>query len=269
MNTLTLLRRLVGCLGITLLAFLAIVGFCESAAAAVIYSQDFSTVSSGWGIGTTAPGTISFAAGSPTGAPFPTRSLELSHVANSTTRLTSTMPGGQYSVAKTSTLSTTFQFDLRLSQTTDSGFVTFLDSSNNSQLPMFINVTSAGNFVVGYWNGSANTTLTLLSGYSANTTYTFTFTTVPSTGLFSASVTGGTASLVDQAFRRTSGGLDIFQNFNSMQVYNDGGGASASPFDMYVDNILIQNVPEPSVTAGLMIGGIALIARRVTLRRKK
>lgn len=239
---------------------------CMSAEAAVIYSQDFSSVSSGWTIGTVTQGTVSFAAGAGSGAPFPTRSLELSHVPANTTRLTSSMPLAQYSIPKTSPDTYTFQFDLRLSRADSSGWVTFLDSNTTSQLPMFVQITPAGAFQVGYWTGSANATLTLLSGYTVNTTYSFTFTTTPSTGLFSASVTNGTASLINQGYRRTSGGLSPFQNFNWMQIYNDGGSAGGSPYDIYVDNISIQSVPEPGVTACVVVGGLALGALR---RRRK
>jgi hypothetical protein len=236
------------------------------AKATVIYTQDFSTVSSGWNIGTTTPGTISFAPGSVSGPAFPTRSLQLSHIPSNTTRMTSSMPTGQYSVPLTSTESTTFEFDLRLSRTDSSGWVSFMNSSVSNQLPMYINVTSNGNFLVGYWNGTANTTLTLLSGYAADTTYTFTFTTTPSTGLFSASVTGGTASLTNQAYRRTSAGVNAITSFDWMQIYNDGGTASGANFDMYIDNINIQTVPEPSVVASLLCGGLFLVVCRRRFR---
>lgn len=229
--------------------------------AAPIYDEDFATISAGWSIGTSTPGTISFAAGAGSGPAFPTRSLLLSHVPQNTTRLTSTMPSGQYSIARTSTDESTFQFDLRLNRTNTAGWIVFYDNSHTSQLPMFINVTG-GNFNVGYWDGSANATLTLLSGYTVDTTYTFTFTTTPNTGNFSAEVTGGSSSLADGGFRRTGAGADPFQNFNRMLIYNDGGSASGADFDMYIDNIEIAAIPEPTAAVLLLIGLSTLAMRR-------
>ncbi len=235
--------------------------------AAVLYAEDFETITSGWTIGSTTPGTISFADGAQEGAPFPTRSLLLSHPAGNATRLTSTMPSNEYEIGKTSPESYRFEFDLRLSRADTAGYIVFYDAAFSSQLPMFIQITSGGAFVVGYWDGEKNVNHTLLSGYEAETTYRFTFTTTPSTGLFSADVSGGSNPMIDGGFRRTLAGATPFQNFNRMQIYNDGGSGNGIPYDIYIDNVRIEQIPEPATGAFLWLTGGCGAA--MLLRRKR
>ncbi|HWL53490.1 MAG TPA: PEP-CTERM sorting domain-containing protein [Chthoniobacteraceae bacterium] len=248
--------------------FLAAGLVVPAAGATVVYEQDFESVATGWSTGASANGSISFAAADSAAAAFPTRSLLLSHNSANTARLVSLMPSGQYGIPVLpvpSGLTYTLTFELRVSRTDTAAYVAFYDSTQGSQLPMLIQLTAGGEIRTGYWNGTANQNdFVLLSGYQANTTYTFTLETTPSTGLYSVSVTGGSASLVDQPYRKTVGGASPFTAFNTMAIYNDGGSASGAPYDLYIDNLRIESIPEPGALglAVAALGGLALAGRR-------
>ncbi len=236
-----------------------------SALAVTVYEQDFETVQSGWGIGTYGGGEIEFADGSSAPAAFPTRSLLLSHIPENTSRLTGAAPSSDFSIPRTEDQLYQFQFDLRVSRTDMNVFTYIQDRNFTGQLVLLMRFTPAGDLTIDYNNGSANVSETFISGYEANTTYTVTYTTNPSTNQFSATVSGSAVTLDNVGFRKTLGGDDIFQNFNNVVILNDGGAASGADFDLYFDNFRISTVPEPR-HAALFLGMI--LPCLIWLRRK-
>lgn len=246
---------------------LAAAGICGAAAApsskaAVLYSEDFSAATNTWGTSSTySGGAISFADGAASGAPFSTRSLLVTHDQSSTNVLLSTNPASQFSISRGSTDTWSFQFDVRLDSTTANVQIYFYDAVNNSQRPLNL-IVANGNFSINYWDASNSIRAEklLLSGYSVNTTYTFTFQAKPGGGVFSAGVTGGFDSLVNAPFNRTSTGTDIYQNFNRLQIQAFKG---TGPYGFYLDNIQVAQIPEPS---GLPLAAISLGLVAVGLR---
>jgi hypothetical protein len=216
-----------------------------------IYEEDFELIDSGWSIGDKSIGEISFAAGGLTPAGFSDRSLSLSHDPEDVTRMTSLSPAGVFSIARTPDQIYSFQYDFRVSRLDTSGFIMLYDRNQTNQFPMMLQITNGGDIIVDYYDGSANTSQVLIEDYEVATTYTAIFTTNPSTSLFSMSISGSAITLEDVGFRRRPDGSSPFSDLNALVIMNDGGSGSGQNYDIFVDNVIVTAIPEPSAMAGI------------------
>ncbi len=249
------MKRFLSFTGAIALLTLSFASFLQ---AALIYEEDFSTVASGWNTRSYAYGETLFAPGSPTGAPFPTRSLLLSHHSGNTTTMVSSSPlfagvegNGQFELS----------FSVRLNQNNFNAAITLWDSAKTNQAPLNIKIRNSGIIEAAYYNsGTGANQFVSLGSYSADTTYTFLLSFNPAAQLYSISLNGVVVA-EDLAFARTNQGAITFEKLDQVMLQNYGRAAGSGNVDFYFDDLRVTSVPEPSAVGGAVLLALTFLAR--------